>query len=105
VPTTNLYAQTGENDLSWFAAGQELRFTEYNALLPATFGPTTIASVGANSIVLDADPFGGVFPANGAWCHWASYDECTTAQKLWLFLGDTGYALGAAGDDCYVWAI
>lgn len=105
VPTTTYYCQAGADDLDHFEDGYELRFTEYNSEAPATFGPATIDSTGANSIVLKADPFGGAFPANGVICHWARWDEVVAVQQYWLFFGDTAYGLGAAPDEAFVWAL
>ena len=90
--------------MTYFAKDQVLRFTEYDVSAPATFGPATVDTAGAGTIVLTADPFLGAFPATGVYCHWANYDECIASQKAWLFMGDTAYSLGAAGDACYVWA-
>ena len=105
IPDTGLYCRTGETDLTYISSGDQLRFTEYGVEAPATFGPQKVDSVGANTIVLDGDPFGGAFPANGVWCHWASYDECGVDQKVWLFFGDASYSLGALADECNVWAL
>jgi hypothetical protein len=104
VPATNLYCRAGETDLTHFSDGYFLRFTEYDTEAPATFGPAAIDSIGANSIVLKVDPFGGAFPAGGVICHFAHYDECVAAQIVdWLFFGDASYTLGAAADEAKQW--
>ena len=104
IPATNLYNRTGETDLTHFSANYIVRFTEYDTETPATFGPSTISVVGANSITLAADPFGGAFPASGVVCHYADYDECIAIQLVgWLFFGDAGYHLGAADDEARQW--
>jgi hypothetical protein len=107
VPATGYYCQAGETDLTYFSVGMFVQFIELASEAPATWGPSKIDNVGANSIVLSADPFAGAFPATGVWVVYAAYDSCAplTGQHDWLFFGDTSYSLGAAGDECNVWAL
>ena len=102
---TNHYAPAGETDLTHFEAGMTVLVTEYDARIPAQ-AAAVIQSVGANTIVFTADPFGGAgMPATGVWVHYPTYPASSAAQQAWLYFADTSYGLGAAPDPGYRWGI
>lgn len=102
------FAQTGEDDMTYFAAGQVLRFQTRDSTVDLGVGTGTIAAGGVNiparTITLVADPFGGAFPAGGVLVFFADWDEATaTGQHDWLFECDSAYGLGAAPDPGQRW--
>ncbi len=72
--------------------GDAIEDTDGDAILD-TAGGSTYITVGSSI---------GATPATGWICTFSSYDNCTTDQKLYWFLSDSGGKLGAADDDAHL---
>jgi hypothetical protein len=104
---TPSYAPTGENDLDYFAAADDVLLIERNVSSPSTW-TATIDSVSAPNVVFTADPFSGAgIPATGVYMVIPDWDSASATQQAYAYVSDVAAvpSLGSGSDAFFEWGV
>lgn len=100
---TDLYCQSGNDDLDLFSEGDVIGFLDYDTETPTTWDETSIISVSSGEIVLKTDIFGESFPTNGVMVHFPTFDQASSIQASYLYQADNSYTIGTSAIEAFVW--
>jgi len=99
------YSKIGEQDISYFAVGDEVQFLQddyESAVDPPPHG--TIYSIDSGNNYVYLTTLLATVPASGWIMEYAPYDSCTsTQQDTHTFMSGNDHVLGAAADNAYKW--